>query len=98
MYRTHTCLWRVKTKDYSNRDKKDAVYRSLVDFCQAVNLDCDLVFVMKKIVNLRIAFRKKKHAEVNNSMKSGAKAYGIYVPKLWHNHLSAFTGDHEWQI
>ena len=90
-------MFRVKHEDYSNLVKNDAVYKSLVDLCQAVNLDCDLVFVMKKIVNLRIAFRKE-HAEVNNSMKSGARAYEIYEPKLWYYHISAFTGDDEWQI
>ena len=86
VYRTYTCLWQVITKDYSNRVKKDAVYKSLEDLRQAVHFDCDLVFVMKKIVNWRIAFRKE-HAEVNNSMKSGARVYEIYVPKLWYNHL-----------
>ena len=34
----------------------------------------------------------------NNSMKSSGGAYEIYVTKLWYYHLSAFTGDHEWQI
>ena len=42
IYRTHTCLWQVKTKVYSNRVKKDGAYKSLVDFRQAVNPDCNL--------------------------------------------------------
>ena len=42
IYRTHTCLWQVKTKVYSNRVKKDGAYKSLVGFRQAVNNDCNL--------------------------------------------------------
>ena len=78
IYRTHTCLRQVKTKEYSNRVQKEAAYKSLVDFCQAVNPDSDLVFVMKKIVNLRNAFRKE-HDKVNNTMKSGTCTYEIYM-------------------
>ena len=52
----------------------------------------------KKIANLRNDFTKE-HAKANNSMKSGAySAFEIHVSKLWYYHLSAFTGDHEWQI
>ena len=65
--------------------KKKCSLHSLVDVCQAVNPDCNLIFVKKKIVNLRNAFRKE-HAKVNNSMKSSAGAYEIYVPKLWYYH------------
>ena len=35
-------LWQVKSKDYSNRVKKYRAYKSLVDFHQAVDPDCNL--------------------------------------------------------
>ena len=51
----------------------------------------------KKIANLRNDFTKE-HAKANNSMKSGASAFELHVPKLLYYHLLAFTGDHEWHI
>lgn len=94
IYKTHTCLWQVKSPEYSNRDKRDSAYKSLLTFCQTVNPDCDVSFVKKKIANLRNAFRKE-HAKVRKYTKSGAGANEIYVPKLWYYKLLAFTGDHE---
>ena len=93
LYKTHVCLWQVKSGDYSNRGKRDEAYKSLLNFCQEVNPDCDLSFV-KKIGNLRNAFRKE-HAKVKNSMNSGAGFDEIYVPKLWYYKLLVFTADHE---
>ena len=63
LYKTHVCLWQVKSAEYSNRGKRDEAYKSLLSLCQEVNPDCDLSFVKKKIGNLRNAFRKE-HAKV----------------------------------
>ncbi|MCL4170411.1 UNVERIFIED_CONTAM: hypothetical protein GTU68_062387 [Idotea baltica] len=94
LYKVNTCLWQVKSTDYSNRDKRASAYQSLVDLCIKVNPKCDVNFVKKKIANLRNAFRKE-HAKVESSKKSGAGANDIYMPKLWYYKLLEFTADHE---
>ena len=48
LYKTHVCLWQVKSGDYSNRGKRDEAHKSLLNFCQEVNPDCDLSFVKKQ--------------------------------------------------
>ena len=75
------CLWRVKSKDYYNRSKKDASYGTLIGKVQEVEPDATRDTVVKKINNLRSAFRKE-HKKVIKSQVSGAGAEEMYAPRI----------------
>ena len=79
------CLWKVKSKDYYNRSKKDASYKTLIGKVQEVEPDATRDTVVKKVNNLHSAFRKE-HKKVTKSQVSVAvqkrctrQDYGITI-------------------
>jgi Alcohol dehydrogenase transcription factor Myb/SANT-like len=34
IYKCHPCLWKIKSRDYTNRNLKNAAYEKLVQFCK----------------------------------------------------------------
>ncbi|XP_041422071.1 uncharacterized protein LOC121401418 [Xenopus laevis] len=94
LYQTLPSLWKVKSDDYSNRNKREKAYEQLVTLCRTVCPTADVPFVKSKISNLRTVFRKELN-KVQASKKSGASADDIYVPKLWYFDLLLFTVDQE---
>jgi len=48
LFRQEECLWKVKSKDYYNRSKKDASYRTLIGKVQEVEPDATRDTVVKK--------------------------------------------------
>jgi hypothetical protein len=48
LFRQEECLWKVKSKDYYNRSKKDASYGTLIGKVQAVEPDATRDTVVKK--------------------------------------------------
>jgi hypothetical protein len=81
LYDTQKCLWNVKSKDYSNRTKKDDAYESLIHKMKQVDEQADSAAVVNSINNLRITFRRKLK-KVVASKKSGARADDVYTPRL----------------
>lgn len=73
LYRSLPCLWHVKCKDYSDRNKKDLAYMELVKKYKEVDPAADRNLVVKKISSLRTVY-KKELGKVNSSLKSGAGA------------------------
>ena len=83
LFRQEECLWKVKSKDYYNRSKKDASYGTLIGKVQEDEPDATRDTVVKKINNSRSAFRKE-HKKVIKSQVSGAGAEEMYAPRLWY--------------
>jgi hypothetical protein len=48
LFRQEACLWKVKSKDYYNRSKKDASYGTLIGKIQEVEPDATRDTVVKK--------------------------------------------------
>lgn len=34
IYKSYPCLWKIKSRDYTNRNLKNAAYDKLVEFCK----------------------------------------------------------------
>jgi hypothetical protein len=94
LFRQEECLWKVKSKDYYNRSKKDASYRTLIGKVQEAEPDATRDTVVKKINNLRSAFRKE-HKKVLKSQVSGAGAEKVYAPRLWYYNQLLFLCNQE---
>ena len=74
MYRKYPCLWKVKSKEYSDRVKKNLAYE---------HLKIKLKEIVKKINSVRSCFRKELQ-KVNDSKTFGAGADDTYTPSLWY--------------
>jgi hypothetical protein len=94
LYRRFPCLWQVKSKDYSNRDKRHKAYVTLMDKRKEVDREATKDTVAKKISSFRTVYRKDL-SKVNNSMRSSAGAEEIYKPSLWYLDLLSFLNDQE---
>lgn len=96
MYRSLPCLWKVKSSDYSNRQKKAEAYEKLLSLCKSVCPSATVELVKHKIANLRTVF-KKELKKVESSIQSGASGDEVYIPRLWYFDLLKFTIDQETQ-
>lgn len=94
IYRSEPCLWRVKGKEYHDREKRNAAYERLVIKLKELEPDATKKSVVKKINNLRSNVRKEKKKR-DMSMKSGASSDNVYTSKLWYLHLFEFLGDQD---
>lgn len=67
LYREQVCLWDVKSKEYSNKHKRNASYEILLKKLQEINSKATVEFLKKKINNMRTAFRRElKKVSSNN--------------------------------
>lgn len=82
IYRSHSCLWQVKTKEYTNKNLKNRAYDDLVNYCKAHFPNADRGFVTKKIQNIRAAFRKEAN-KVSETKRTGTSSEDVYKPTLW---------------
>lgn len=94
LYRSFTCLWLVKSKEYSDRNKKDLAYIELVKKFKEFDPSADRNTVVKKINALRTVY-KKELLKVKSSEKSGAGADDIYKPSLWYFDRLHFLNDQD---
>jgi hypothetical protein len=94
IYQSEPCLWKIKSKDYHNRAKKDAAYARLVGKLKEVEPSADKDSVVKKINNIRSNYRKELK-KVKASSRSGSGTEDIYQPKLWYFTLLTFLNDQE---
>lgn len=76
-------MWLIKSKDYSDRNKKDLAYTVLVKKYKEFDALVDRNMVVEKINKLRTIY-KKELSKINNSSKSGAGADDIYKLSLWY--------------
>ncbi|XP_063775547.1 uncharacterized protein LOC134911103 [Pseudophryne corroboree] len=94
LYRSHECLWRVKSKEYVNREKKLKAYQELIDYSKGRNSQVDIRWVKKRIQNFRTVFHKE-HKRVIESQRSGAGSDEVRRPSLWYYNLLMFTLEQE---
>ncbi|GFN77972.1 hypothetical protein PoB_000447800 [Plakobranchus ocellatus] len=93
-YRSHECLWKIKSKDYCNRVSREKSYKQLVRFVKAFEPDADKEFVIKKISNLRNAFRKQVK-RLDSPKLSGSSADDTCEPTLWYFNALEFLRDQD---
>ncbi|XP_063788865.1 uncharacterized protein LOC134944213 [Pseudophryne corroboree] len=83
LYREEECLWLTSSPDYSNKQKREAAYTRMVEYSKPTFSAASVVWVRKKIANLRTVF-VKENRKVEESKRSGAGAEKVYVPQLWY--------------
>jgi len=70
IYREYPCLWKIKSKEYSDKVKRNVAYDLLVEKLKEKDGAATRELVTKKINNMRSSFRKE-FKKVLSSMKSG---------------------------
>jgi len=95
-YREYPCLWKVKSKEYSYRVKKNLAYEQLTTKLKEIDPDANKEEEIKKINSLRSCFRKELK-KVNDSKTSGAGADDTYeyTPNVWYFQELLFLADQE---
>ncbi|XP_076061488.1 uncharacterized protein LOC143037246 [Oratosquilla oratoria] len=94
LYRNNECLWKIKNKDYMDKEKKNIAYEVLAEKLRERYEEATVDDVRKRINNMRSVFRKEMK-KVNASMKSSARHEDVYVPQLWYYNLLLFLKDQE---
>ena len=82
----------MKSKEYHDREKRDASYAKLLLKLKELEPDATRKSVVAKINSLRSNVRKEKKKR-DMSIKSGASADNVYVSKLWYlsfSYVSSF--------
>ena len=95
LFQQEECLWKVKSKDYYNRSKKDASYRTLTGKVQEVEPDATQDTVVKKKKKKFPSMFRKEHKKVIKSQVSSAGAKEMYAPRLWYHNQLFFLRDQE---
>ncbi|PNF30793.1 hypothetical protein B7P43_G06162 [Cryptotermes secundus] len=93
-FRGHPCIWKVKSKEYHNREMKENAYLALTEKMKTADPQANKETVLKKINNLRSSFRKERK-KVLMAKKSGMSSEDLYVPKLWYDKDLLFLVDQE---
>lgn len=94
LYRSYPCLWKIKSTEYSNRNKKNEAYVELVNKVREKIPTADRDMIVKKINAMRSAVRKEQK-KVEHSKKSGSGEDEIYKPCLWYFHSFDFLMDQD---
>ncbi|KAF5301029.1 hypothetical protein FQR65_LT09012 [Abscondita terminalis] len=94
LYRQFPCLWRVKSVEYRDRNKKREAYDILIEKYKEIDTNATQQIVKNKIDSLRGAFRKELK-RMKESRRSGAGSEEIYQPHLWYFEHLTFLTDHE---
>lgn len=93
-YKLHPCLWKIKSKEYSDRDLRNSAYEKLIEKLRPINPGANRNLVVNKINCLRTNFRKE-FKKVSCSVRSGKGLEEIYRPKLWYYEQMLFLKDQE---
>lgn len=93
-YKDLKCLWDIRCKGYSNRDKKKDAYSELLVVYKLIKPEASIDDVKKKINTLRSNFRKELK-KIHDTKRSGAGADDIYQPSSWLFEELAFLADLE---
>lgn len=94
LYQSFPCLWKTKSKEYMDRNKKNDAYKILTDKLKEVEENATKETVKTKINTLRGGFRREMK-KVLNTKRSGAGTDEVYVPTLWYYDLLLFVKDQE---
>ncbi|PIO10333.1 hypothetical protein AB205_0214550 [Aquarana catesbeiana] len=80
-YREMRNLWEVKHSLYYNKQVRKATLERLLKFVKTQIPEANMKFLETKIWILRNMYRKE-HNKIQTSLRSGASADDVYVPKL----------------
>lgn len=58
LHKEYPCFWKIKNKDYINKNLKKKDYDDLIKFCKKVFPEANKDIVTKKIQSFRGSFRK----------------------------------------
>ncbi|RUS72024.1 hypothetical protein EGW08_020208, partial [Elysia chlorotica] len=94
-YQALPALWNVKSKEYSNKLARELAYAKLIKFCSKFDSSADKEFVVKKINNLRSAYRKELKKVQASKSDAGSNDNEVYEPKLWYFPYLLFIQDQE---
>ncbi|VEN38399.1 unnamed protein product [Callosobruchus maculatus] len=90
LYRDHPCLWKTKSKEYLDKNKKKEAYNVLVEKLKSIQPDATKHTVIQKINSLRGGYRRERK-KIKESLRSGNAAENVYVPTLWYYDLMDFV-------
>ncbi|CAK1582960.1 unnamed protein product [Parnassius mnemosyne] len=94
IYKSEPCIWRLKDKEYHDRNKRAAAYEKLIIKLRELEPNATKEDVVKKINALRSNVHREKR-KVEESTKSGASGDEIYKPSLWYYDMFEFLGDQD---
>ncbi|KAM3958843.1 uncharacterized protein ACR2FA_007146 [Aphomia sociella] len=97
LYRNLPALWKVKSKLYYDRDKKNKAYDLLLAKYNEMFPNATKEDVKRKFNILRTNYRKELKKYIT-SMKSGASTDSIYESTLWYFEEMNFLHDQELQL
>ncbi|PIO22744.1 hypothetical protein AB205_0155020, partial [Aquarana catesbeiana] len=81
-YRELPCLWQVQCRDYLKKQKRKAALDKLLELVKPVYPTADINYLKGKIGSLRSTYNRERK-KVQDSLRSGAAADDVYVPRLW---------------
>ncbi|PIO10946.1 hypothetical protein AB205_0131830, partial [Aquarana catesbeiana] len=91
-YREMRNLWEVKHPQYYLRHVRKSTLERLLTFVQTYIPEATMEMLLSKIGILRNMY-KREHSKIQNSMRSGASADDVYVPRLWYYNKLCFLDD-----
>ncbi|PIO36897.1 hypothetical protein AB205_0044540 [Aquarana catesbeiana] len=91
-YREIRNLWEVKHPAYYIKTIRRSTLEKLVTFVQTFIPEATFKFVENKIGILRNMYRRE-HNKIQISLRSGASADDVYVPRLWYYDKLRFLDD-----
>nr|CAD7198312.1 unnamed protein product [Timema douglasi] len=94
LYQSLPVLWKVKSDDYMDRDKKAQVYEKLLELYHERYPKATREDLAKKFNSLQTNFRKELKKK-SDSKKSGAGAEEVYESTLWYFDSMKFPIDQE---
>lgn len=92
LYRDCPELWKVKSKDYFNRNKKSAALEKIVGALKVLKPDFTVKLLKAKINVLRTNFNREFKA-IKGKKVSGTSTDDIPQPSLWYYHDLFFIKD-----
>ncbi|XP_040166940.1 uncharacterized protein LOC120902329 [Anopheles arabiensis] len=94
LYKSFPCLWKVGSREYSDRAKREQAYDALVAKYREVDRMATRDEVKKKLYGLRSSYRREM-AKLKNSIRTGTTLDDVYKPTLWYFYLFDFLSEHE---
>lgn len=94
VYRKFPCLWKIKSEEYRNKNKRNQAYEELLKKMKENDSNATIQTVKNKIDALRGTFRKELK-KIKDSQRSGAGEDEVYKPHLWYFDHLVFITDQE---
>lgn len=93
-YESLPALWKIKSEDYSNRDKKADAYKVLLEKYREKYPAANVEELKKRLNSMRTNFRSELR-KMERSAKSGAGTDDLYTPTLWYFDAMMFLRSQE---